>query len=956
MLLATAVAALLATQLPAPSTDPRAIVRNATRAVETGSAAPLVARWDAALARDSSDPAANLGRATLARLLYDYAEADRLYQRLISASSTADGLRLQALVGRGAVAGSRGRLAASDSFYLLAAHHARTLGDSAAEAEAVLGQVVARARLAGPAPALDLLAAGLGLVSAGDASQALAYQCRRAMLYAALLRPEAESEARAGIDRATALAEYSARGLCHHALARSFERSDADSVIAALGRAADDFRRIHDRTRLAAVLQGRGYLLISTGEPALALEDLREALAQADSSSSPLITAWASLNLAQLVLPFGDLSSASLHLARAESLLTSQGDQYGLFVLRGVKGDLRAAAGDTAGARRAYLEGIAAAPRFAPHIEFVFRRRLAVLALREGNWAAARAELDRARVGFRALGMVPWDNYLNFFYGTVALRSGDLAGAERALLVHARGLGPEQRARRYLNRMRLSEVLARQGRVLTAEELFTAATDSLDAWRSSLSDRQLRLLTFEMRQEDAADDVGAATVIAASVAAGRTDAAFALAERQRARDLLDRLTLRNALEPRAVRPGGAAVSPTVPVSAAEVVQAIPDDRTALLMFVTGESSPTTLFALTRHGLRGYVLAPRSTFLGDIGRLQAVIASGLPLAAPSRRLAAWLLDSAVATLDAAVTRLVLVPDGPLHGIPFEALTLADGHPLGERYAISLVPSAAVQLALWRRPVLVHPVELLAVGDPRFGPESKLPRLGGSAREARRAGRFASSSTVLLDAAASETRFKQQALSRYRVIHLATHAQVDERVLSRAAVALTPTADDDGFLTAPEVARLTLDADLVVLSACRTARGVVLGNEGIQGLTAPLLEAGARGVLATRWPIGDEWIMRLVEDFYRGLAGGLDAGDALQDARQRAIASGAPTREWAAFTLVGDPTVRVPLRVPARSEWWWMGLAGAVLLALLGFRRRQIGAGRRNSGRNLERLHR
>jgi CHAT domain-containing protein len=100
---------------------------------------------------------------------------------------------------------------------------------------------------------------------------------------------------------------------------------------------------------------------------------------------------------------------------------------------------------------------------------------------------------------------------------------------------------------------------------------------------------------------------------------------------------------------------------------------------------------------------------------------------------------------------------------------------------------------------------------------------------------------------------------------------------------------------------------------------------LRGEGVAGLTAPLLAGGARGVLATQWRIADRSTLRLVDGFYGALAQGLPADHALRQARLAVRAHGAPAREWAAFVLVGDPTVQVALRQPslaARMRTWWV----------------------------------
>src|SRR5262249_42726552 len=151
-------------------------------------------------------------------------------------------------------------------------------------------------------------------------------------------------------------------------------------------------------------------------------------------------------------------------------------------------------------------------------------------------------------------------------------------------------------------------------------------------------------------------------------------------------------------------------------------------------------------------------------------------------------------------------------------------------------------------------------------------------------------------------------------RFRILHFATHALVDESTAARTVLALAPGEGESGFVSPGELAALRLDADLVVLSACRTARGVVVEGEGVQGLTAPLLQAGARSVVATSWRIGDQATVAFVESFYGALARGLPVADALRAAKLDSIERGANAKEWAVFTAVGDPLVQVPLVLP------------------------------------------
>ena len=124
---------------------------------------------------------------------------------------------------------------------------------------------------------------------------------------------------------------------------------------------------------------------------------------------------------------------------------------------------------------------------------------------------------------------------------------------------------------------------------------------------------------------------------------------------------------------------------------------------------------------------------------------------------------------------------------------------------------------------------------------------------------------------------------------------------------------------------------------------------MAGEGLQGLTAPLLEAGARSVVATQWRIGDRSTVQLVDQFYAAMAAGRPVADALRAAKLAAMRHGAPARDWAAFTVVGDPGARVALTPPRPGpSMVWLGTAGvALLLGGLLIRRRARGAGERTA---------
>jgi hypothetical protein len=673
-----------------------------------------------------------------------------------------------------------------------------------------------------------------------------------------------------------------------------------------------------------------------------------------------------------VAIELGDYAGAGEQLHKAIAQYEALGDTSSIMKARTWLVHVAVATGDYAAAKREEQEIIRFYRRTGePPEQFMAHRSLAAIAMLEREWTTAARELEEARSLARQVRQPIWEWSLTDDEGRLALLRGDLPVAERKFSTLLKDLdldsNPHQQLRRYATRVRLADIYARKGELDRAEREAFAAADRLDSWRSTLGDQPLRLLAFQARQtghlttpplqDDQQESMG--RVIGALASAGRIAPAFELAERRRARELLDQMLQTDASR---VRNTGQVPSGTGTrrgaefSSAAQIAAAIPDETTAVIEFVGGvRDGPLTVFVVQRDGIQARVLPPLGETAERIGRLAGLLSAGNDPAPLDRELGAMLLEPAVALLGPHVIRLVVIPDGPLHRLPFDALRLSEGRLAVERFAIAIAPSAGVLRELWSRErpdsVSGGEVGVLSIGDPRFDKENPnkgaaaeafysafraaggLPRLPASGQEARLVGRYAHASEVLLRDKASEAYLKHEPLGAFQVLHFATHAVVDDRSVTRTAIALTPGAQEDGFLAPAELAGLGLDADLVVLSACRTAGGVLVAGEGVQGLTAPLLQAGARSVVATRWRVADRAAIRVVAPFYDALADGLPVADALRAAKLEASRRGAPAKDWASFTAVGDPLVRVRLRHPP-VQWhaWAAGLTGAA--ALLG----------------------
>jgi CHAT domain-containing protein len=167
-----------------------------------------------------------------------------------------------------------------------------------------------------------------------------------------------------------------------------------------------------------------------------------------------------------------------------------------------------------------------------------------------------------------------------------------------------------------------------------------------------------------------------------------------------------------------------------------------------------------------------------------------------------------------------------------------------------------------------------------------------------------------SDILTGDEANETSIKQLPLKTYRIVHFACHGFLNEPNPFRSALVLSATnaAEDDGFLQTREIYGLTMDADLVVLSACQSGKGRLEGSEGPMGLARAFFFAGARSVISSLWTINDKASVTFMHEFYKSLAGGISAGEALRYAKKRMLKS-AWTHPfyWASFMLQGDASV-------------------------------------------------
>lgn len=402
---------------------------------------------------------------------------------------------------------------------------------------------------------------------------------------------------------------------------------------------------------------------------------------------------------------------------------------------------------------------------------------------------------------------------------------------------------------------------------------------------------------------------------------------------------------------------------TQPVTLADTSELLGDGKTALLEFVVTENK-TYLFVLTKAAgsnkqsavtLNVYPLAIKSKALAEMAESfrERVAERDLTIKQPALQLYELLIKPVERQLQG-IKKLCIVPDGPLWNLPFQALLHAEKGYLLEQYAIFYAPSLSVLREMARKGSqlrLAHKqhnaaterkyvktsaaavsaiasTELLALGNPALGGEKISAAVRASAgeemlaplpeaeKEVKILGQLygPQKSKVLVGDKALEEIVKAEA-GKYQVMHFATHAVLDDRNPMYSKIVLSRdgnSSSEDGLLEAWEIMKLDLTAEMVVMSACQTARGRVSAGEGMIGMTWALFTAGSPAAVVSQWKVDSARTTELMVEFHKSLlrqrakgAPAMSKSEALRGAALKLLRG--PYNHpayWAGFILIGD----------------------------------------------------
>jgi CHAT domain-containing protein len=246
-------------------------------------------------------------------------------------------------------------------------------------------------------------------------------------------------------------------------------------------------------------------------------------------------------------------------------------------------------------------------------------------------------------------------------------------------------------------------------------------------------------------------------------------------------------------------------------------------------------------------------------------------------------------------------LVIVPHGPLHYLPFQALM-----PAPDRYLLQETPlyyyTSASLMQFTRAKVQAGTPTIFAMGNPYF--QDRTLSLPYAAREARGIATLFPGTALAIGKAATKATSREE-LRRHSVLHFATHAEFDEADPLGTSLLLASTTGADSRLEVQEIFGLDLHASLVVLSACETALGALTRGDELTGLTRAFIYAGTPSVITTLWQVNDRSAFELMREFYRQLRAGRNKAEALRLAQLAILGLHPQPYHWAAYELIGEP---------------------------------------------------
>jgi CHAT domain-containing protein len=339
-----------------------------------------------------------------------------------------------------------------------------------------------------------------------------------------------------------------------------------------------------------------------------------------------------------------------------------------------------------------------------------------------------------------------------------------------------------------------------------------------------------------------------------------------------------------------------------PVSLRVVQKELSPDMTVISYFLTQESAYA--FVLTRDSFHVTKLPRRPDIIAEVIGSFRDFASEDNLSGSLK----FLYDALIAPVQSKIRtpRIAIVPYGPLHELPFAALT-SDGRTfLGDKYELFYLPSVSAIPYVSSRSKPQGFRALVLANDQEVG----MAPLNYANEEAHAVASLFGTEPLLGDTATVSAL--RSSAANHDILHLIAHVEVDRKNPQFSSILLGDSKDNDGALKLNDIYGLNLkDTNLVVLSGCESQMGNRTRGDDIISLSRAFIYAGAPSVVGSLWSVDDAATQQLMVSFYSHLKQGQSKADALRAAQAELRKRYPSPYYWAGFVLTGDPgQVRMP----------------------------------------------
>jgi len=597
-------------------------------------------------------------------------------------------------------------------------------------------------------------------------------------------------------------------------------------------------------------------------------------------------------NLGWCLYKLGEFDRSFAAFRKVEELGSHPGSAKIPQPLYGDMGNIYKDRGDYGTARGYYLKALQLSEeRGARAASVKWLGDLADISIRTQDYAGAETYNRKALSLAKVLGDKSAELHALCSAAEILNGRGDFLAAEK-LFQDVSRTEADDRAPALLAHSGLAKIYAAHGNDALADREYQAAINIVENGQSSLKQDDFKLSFLNVLHNVHQD------YIDFLMSHGKNQRALEIAESSRARILQGKL-------------GNSAKITPVPASA---YQRLARESGSVLLSYSIGPGRSYVWVITGSGIVSYPLPPQEEINSLVERYRAFVENmhdPLNTEDPSGpKLYQMVLAPALDRVPVG-SRIVISADQGLHALNFETLPVPapKKHYFLEDATITVTPS--LNLLTGHASAQIREPRLLLIGDPDSNDEH-FPKLQNAAREISLVeGHFPPSGvTSYRESQAVPAVYDKSPLNGFSYIHFTAHATMDREVPLDSSIILSGD-NDSNKLTAREVLKHPINAQLVTISACRGAGAKTYSGEGLVGFMWAFFQSGAQSIIAGLWDVSDDSTTQLMDTLYGGIMRGMSPADALRNAKLNLIGSNSTWSRpyyWAPFQLYSREILR------------------------------------------------